>query len=993
MAMPGRVDVEFGAITQSFSRGVTGVKNEMGGLLSEANRVGGAMPQAFEKTTESAHRTGQAIQRVTVDTKAMTLSMVGLSTTMIGLYTATSRLGQAENRLEKSKVAVRRINDQIASTQKNLNRLIDQGKTNTEDYTVQLGRLETAYIDLETKQTDIKLNQDVLNDTYILFATTIANTAINSLFLMKSAFAGLSLSQIKASITTKLFGGTVAATSAPVRMATVGVKGLTWQTRIFGVALKTALPPLIAITAAFAAWEGLIAPYIKEQTGTNLSLIDFADSVFAGKEALEKTNPELERYKQLQQESADVTDDTTDALKNLFDLIGDSSTHPMVKFWTAVKLKQDGVLANLVEIKKGLNDPQIRGLGAGFSEGSVTGAVGGSNSPAVQSERARTLNETVLNMSATDKRTFQEAVIEDVAHVKPLTPNAHSTGDAFGSSIQGKMEQQMKDLRSLHSQSRLAEGFFTASLKNQNLLTINTFPPSISYTPEELAAAERSPIHAMAISYTRRGLIPVGLYEDAVLNIQKAYELALRLGLPAADVLADFGHKLTPAKIDTSIFKAPEISLRDSTDPVIGPILRLTNRLANYETKAEEQGFLSGNDAREFNDVVKKLRMKLVERDHPGFFGTNTGSANDFMKIGGIYGFGSSDNSPMQAYQKQRGIDLLLKSQNGAFGRVGGGGIFEIFRGLFTTRGMGQDSRIQRMFRNLPIARENLAQSYRLLAGLNRGDDFSRAALGGQGSGTGIRGDTIEQLLGSQEGYIPGNRGLEFDEDGNLISASGLIGSTRHRARNRLTLHRLRIKAQERTKYLNSEEFLIENQLKILFGGGKNFVASRSQGDIMKRGGGLSNARAMEAILGGILRMPHIMELTKPLQGTFSGLLGGFNNTAHHNIREVIKAAASFRGNIREKDAFLPANLLTMGPRIAEFVVRSVQRRPIWIKEVSPFAERIGVTKERLQETMATLDTNIATEFQKDNIDTRNEVLRLEGRAYFIEREEASSIA
>jgi len=72
---------------------------------------------------------------------------------------------------------------------------------------------------------------------------------------------------------------------------------------------------------------------------------------------------------------------------------------------------------------------------------------------------------------------------------------------------------------------------------------------------------------------------------------------------------------------------------------------------------------------------------------------------------------------------------------------------------------------------------------------------------------------------------------------------------------------------------------------------------------------------------------------------------------------------------------------------------RSIQGRPIWVREVTPYAEKVGVPEERLNEVMNTLNTNVQTEFYKDNIDTRNEVLRLEARAYYIEREENFSIA
>ena len=78
--------------------------------------------------------------------------------------------------------------------------------------------------------------------------------------------------------------------------------------------------------------------------------------------------------------------------------------------------------------------------------------------------------------------------------------------------------------------------------------------------------------------------------------------------------------------------------------------------------------------------------------------------------------------------------------------------------------------------------------------------------------------------------------------------------------------------------------------------------------------------------------------------------------------------------------------------RLGVFMARLVRGEPITIGEADNFASNI-LGEARLESTLATLGTTVSKEFKADNIDTRNEVLRLEALAYKIERDEASAIA
>lgn len=172
------------------------VKQQFQQLRTEGEKTFGGIQSRAGQASMALQRTGQAAQKASVDLKGMTLSMVGLATTTVGVVTSLSNLDRAAARVEKAEIAVQRIEDQIASTRAVLNRLTSQGKTATEQYQVQTDRLATALADLKVKQQDVKLQQDALSDTQVLFATTIINTTINSLFLMRAAFGDLTKAQL-----------------------------------------------------------------------------------------------------------------------------------------------------------------------------------------------------------------------------------------------------------------------------------------------------------------------------------------------------------------------------------------------------------------------------------------------------------------------------------------------------------------------------------------------------------------------------------------------------------------------------------------------------------------------------------------------------------------------------------------------------------------------------------------------------------------------------
>lgn len=281
MAFP-QPEIKLGFSANQMIRGSHEAQRAFEGIRSSGDK-------AFTNIQSRAGQAGAAMMRlsttskqVALDIKGIGLSLVGLGTTMIGIVTSLSNLDRAAARVQKTLIAVRRVEDQMASTQLRLNVLFKQGKANTEQYGVQVDRLSTAQADLIVKNLDVKLAQDALNDTQILFATVVANTAINSLFLMKSAFAGVTLAQVKNTIVSKLMitthgrlaiglrtTGTAAIfTAAGIRAATIA--SIRFMATPFGAVLTAIGIGFLALqTNAFG-----LADALQKLTGINARVID-----------------------------------------------------------------------------------------------------------------------------------------------------------------------------------------------------------------------------------------------------------------------------------------------------------------------------------------------------------------------------------------------------------------------------------------------------------------------------------------------------------------------------------------------------------------------------------------------------------------------------------------------------------------------------------------------------------------------------------------------
>ena len=971
MASLGSIDVEITARTDNFINGVRGAKDAINTLGNHATILGGKLPQGFDRGTEAVRGYSASTKQAVIDTKGLTLSMVGLGTTIIGIATASSRLGVASNRLEKSQVAVQRINNQIATTQKNLNKLIDAGKQNTEDYAVQVSKLETAYADLKTKEEDVKLAQDALNDTQILFATTIVNTAINSIFLMRSAFSGLSLAQLKTTLTTKLFGSTLVTTGAATPVYTLGMQGATFWTHGFGLALKTAIPPLIAVTAAFAAWEGLVAPFIKDQTGVNLSVLDWTDSMLGAKDAVEEVNTDLEEYKRLLGDTTASTDDQTDAMRKLFGLVENSDNHPMVTFWNNVRFAQDGVLDRIAKIKDGMVAVEGAAVAAGFPSGSQQGAIQTVGSGSIRVPTSSTGTRSAQEQKQISREVTQvikeredpklDKAIAD-ATLKGFSGKPPTYKEVFGKTV----EQEFKDRGFLGTGVSSFEEFkrsgfivakadfrFKESERSGALVSRAPFSLSSATNPTLLDQLKLSPVTKFRKTQIERLLQQAAQGSDAdkiFLAQVLSSELVSLSNDPLDKLSVTFDALLAEldlvdpgfgkGTVDTSIFKAVD-GFGIFSD--INPNTRKGRRQLK-ELRIEKHG---GKD-----DLFRDLSEELVGGSTRDFVKrvigfdigetANTLSRNDAIRIAILEktlansGLGTATNNAGRQISNTRTIQALLNNGGrstglstgrGGFGGVSATAAFQVPRGSINIPQSVRDE----------IAEKNaFAKSFAGALNIEGGSILSHALSQLTAFETGQFGTAQAFVLGRTQADLIASRGglgTGLEAKATFAITSGLV--------TRKQLNELRANAGER--------------------------------------GNASVVRALAQITDAFPRWAEVSAAT----GAFLSATG--------QILPVDRVWNPHAGKFQQSPNVL-GNTIRSITRLREFVLRSVEGRPITVAEADVFTNRF-LTLSREAEVFNTLGTSVAAEFFKDNIDTRNEVLRLEARAYYIEREERASIA
>jgi len=150
-------------------------------LLEKLERGGDKASRSMDKLKGSADKTKDSLAANAVNFQTATQGMLNLSTAAVQTYTSISNLARANNRAKMSVIAVARAEDLLANKIERQNALREAGAAGSQKYINITKEIATAQADLTVKQEKMVIEQEAVNDIYMLFATNVANVTISSM--------------------------------------------------------------------------------------------------------------------------------------------------------------------------------------------------------------------------------------------------------------------------------------------------------------------------------------------------------------------------------------------------------------------------------------------------------------------------------------------------------------------------------------------------------------------------------------------------------------------------------------------------------------------------------------------------------------------------------------------------------------------------------------------------------------------------------------------
>nr|UVF62624.1 tail tape measure protein [Yangshan Harbor Nitrososphaeria virus] len=289
-------------------------------LEAMAKKFGGTVERTSGKVDNlktNMGKLGQQSAASAVNFQTATQGMLNLSTAAVQTYTSISNLARANNRAEMSVIAVARAKDLLNNKTQRLNEMTQQGITSGGKYANMQREIATATADLAVKTDKMAIEQDAVNDIYMLFATNIANVTISSMQTIavllgherSARLANIAVMKIQKLLHIDTARAQYTETSSRIALSaamrggtattiglTAAVGGLTAATK----ALMVANAPLLAITAVMtAAWIlyenniGNVKDKIDSLMGVQKSHLEIMEEERLATSLLEESNNDL----------------------------------------------------------------------------------------------------------------------------------------------------------------------------------------------------------------------------------------------------------------------------------------------------------------------------------------------------------------------------------------------------------------------------------------------------------------------------------------------------------------------------------------------------------------------------------------------------------------------------------------------------------------------------------------------------------------------------
>ena len=244
----------------------------LGDTQRKVQQTGQSMSQ-MQAQTQAAGNTAAASA---VNFQTMSQGLLNLSTSAVQTFTSISNLDRAQNRAKQSVIAVARAQDLLANKEQRAAEMRERGIASGKKYENILREIETATADLTVKQEKQKIEQDAVNDIYMLFYANIANVGFSTMQTVVAMLGQEKAARLGAVVATKLHtfatwdnvrasrASSISMTGLKIGLggASTGLTMAAVKTKLLTAAmtgLKFALGPIgiamIAITAAWVAYD------------------------------------------------------------------------------------------------------------------------------------------------------------------------------------------------------------------------------------------------------------------------------------------------------------------------------------------------------------------------------------------------------------------------------------------------------------------------------------------------------------------------------------------------------------------------------------------------------------------------------------------------------------------------------------------------------------------------------------------------------------------
>ena len=212
---------------------------------------------------------------------------LNVSTAVAQLYTSISNLDRVQLQVKNSMVGVERAEDLLARKTMMLNKEMDKNGSLSEKSIRLRNEIATATDDLANKEEKLRLAQDTVNDTYILFTSNVVNTVFGTMQTLAGLYAMVAQRKIvdtavtamnsgatkinnAARIESAITAGMQALANGGVTVANIANTASTWSLTVAMRALGTAVkanPLFLPATLATLAIGVGVTAYEMDQMG------------------------------------------------------------------------------------------------------------------------------------------------------------------------------------------------------------------------------------------------------------------------------------------------------------------------------------------------------------------------------------------------------------------------------------------------------------------------------------------------------------------------------------------------------------------------------------------------------------------------------------------------------------------------------------------------------------------------------------------------------